>query len=179
MDHALIKTDYFKVKKMSWYLALRFLHISMAIILVGGIFARQLVRGQAKKADNIQIFAALSQAAGRIESFMVIPGSSAVLILGVILALITGAPIFGLLQGAPRNWLLVANILLILILLAVPLILVPRGKKFDLVLQEALAVGQITPTLRARLDDKVVKLIHLYEEIALVIIVALMVFKPF
>jgi uncharacterized membrane protein len=164
---------------MSWYFVLRFLHISMAIICIGGMFARQLVRGQAKKADNVQIFAALGQAAGRIENFMVIPGMNAIIILGVILALITGAPIFGFLQGASQNWLLVSNIFLILILLGVFCILIPRGKKFDRALQEALAAGQITPALRATLDDKVVKLVHFYEEISLVMVVALMVFKPF
>ena len=164
---------------MNWYLGLRFLHIMAVIMLIGGIFGRQLVRTYANKTDDIQIFAALSHAAGRIETMMIIPGNLAVILFGVILALITGAPIFGFLQGASRNWLLVSNILLILGMLLVPLVFVPRGKKFDLVLQQAIAEGQMTAELRTTLDDKLIKYAHLYENISMVIVVVLMVFKPF
>jgi uncharacterized membrane protein len=164
---------------VNWYFTLRFLHITATIIFIGGIFARQVVRSYAKKADDVQIFAALSHAAGQIENFMVIPGNLVVIILGIILALMTGAPIFGFLQGAPRNWLLVSNILLIIGMLTVPTIFVPRGKKFDSVLKEAMVAGEMTPELRAELDDKVVRLAHVVEIILVVFIVALMVFKPF
>jgi uncharacterized membrane protein len=164
---------------MNWYLALRFLHIASAIVFIGGIFARQLVRSVAEKSDNVHNFAALSRAAGHIENYMVIPGNLAVIVFGVILALITGAPMLGFLQGASRNWLLVSNILLVLGLLTVPLVFVPRGKQFDLVLKDALAKNQMTPQLRARLDDKLIRFVHLAEMASAVIIVVLMVYKPF
>jgi uncharacterized membrane protein len=164
---------------MALILVVRFLHIASAIMLVGGIFARQLLRSLAKQTDDVRHFAALSQGAGRVESVMIIPGNLAVIVFGVILAVITGAPIFGFLQGASRNWLLASNILLVVGLLAVPLVFVPRGKKFDLVLQEALAKGQMTPQLRADLEDKTVRGVHLAEMAMLVVVVVLMVFKPF
>jgi hypothetical protein len=47
------------------------------------------------------------------------------------------------------------------------------------VLQSALAEGRITPELRAAIDDPVVKLAHLYEQASVIVVVALMVFKPF
>ena len=164
---------------MSWYIVVKFFHITAVILFVGGLFARQLVRRYAKKTDNVQLFATLSQAAGRIENILVIPGIQAAIVLGVILALIMGFPILGFLQGASQNWLLISNILLIGTLALVPTVLIPRGKKFEPILQAALARGQITPELRAAMDDKVVKLAHLYEEVALIIVVALMVLKPF
>jgi hypothetical protein len=163
---------------MNWYLLLLFLHITSAIVFIGGIFARQLVRSNAKRTDDVRTFAALSQAAGRIENAMVIPGNLAVVLFGVILALVMGAPIFGFLQGASRNWLLVSNILLILALLAVPLVFIPRGKKFDHVLKDALAEGRMTPELRAAMDDKLVESVHVAEIIGLMMVVVLMVFKP-
>lgn len=164
---------------MNWYIVLKFLHIISVIMFVGGLFARQLVRSYAKKTDDVKMFATLNFASGRIESTLVIPGSAAALVLGVILALIGGIPIFGFLQGASQNWLLVSNILLIGSLVIVPTVFIPRGKKFDPVLQSALAKGEITSEVRAAMDDSVVNLAHLYEEVSLVAIVALMVLKPF
>jgi uncharacterized membrane protein len=164
---------------MSWYVVFRFLHIISAIWFVGGLFSRQLVRRYLKQTDDIQQLAIFSQAAGKIETGMVIPGSMAVVVIGVILAVIAGYPIFGFLQGASQNWLLVANILLVTAMGLVPTVFVPRGKKFEPVLQSALAEGRITPELRAAIDDPVVKLAHLYEQVSVIIVVALMVFKPF
>jgi len=164
---------------MSWYTFIKFLHVFSAIWFAGGLFARQLVRQVARKADDVQLFANLSQAAGRIESAMVIPGSMAVFVIGVILALIAGYPILGFLQGASQNWLLVANILLITAMGLVPTVFLPRGKKFEPVLQGALAKGRVTPELRLAMDDPVVKLAHLYEQVAVIVVVALMVLKPF
>ena len=164
---------------MSWYSVVKFLHITSVILFVGGLFARQLVRRYARKAQDIQLFASLNHAAGQIERVLVVPGSQAALVLGVVLALIAGFPIFGFLQGASQNWLLVSNILLLVSIVLVPTVFLPRGKKFEPLLQAALAEGQITPQLQAAMDDKVVKLAHYYEEISIIIIVALMVLKPF
>jgi uncharacterized membrane protein len=164
---------------MNWYFWLKFLHIIAAIIFVGGIFGRQLVRANAKKADNVQIFAALSHAAGQIENLMIIPSNLVVIVLGVILALRSGYPVLGFLQGAAQNWLFISNILLVLGLLMVPTVFIPRGKKFAAILGAALAKGEMTLELRSAMDDRVVKLAHFYEEISLVVVVALMVLKPF
>ena len=61
----------------------------------------------------------------------------------------------------------------------IPTMFIPRGKIFEPLLQDALIKGQITPELRAAMNDNAVKLAHLYEEVALIIITALMVLKPF
>lgn len=164
---------------MNWYLLVRFIHILSSIVFVGGILARQAVRMQGKKSTDIHTLAVYFLAAGKIESFMVIPGNMLVIIFGVILAIIVHAPIFGFLQGSSQNWLLVTNILLILGGLNVPLIFLPRGKIFDGLMAEALAKGEVTPELKAHLDDKAVKAAHIFEIVSLIIIVILMVFKPF
>jgi uncharacterized membrane protein len=164
---------------MSWYNFLKFLHIVAVIICVGGLFARQLVRAQAKKTNDIRLFATYNQAAGKIESSMVIPGMMAILVLGIILALIGDYPILGFLQGASTNWLLVSNLLILGSIVIVPTVFIPRGKKFEPVLEDALAQGQITPELRTAMDDRVVNLAHRYEEISVIVVTALMVLKPF
>ena len=164
---------------MSLLLVIRFLHIASAIWFIGGVVARQIVRAHAKRTEDVQRFAIMSEAAGRIESTMVIPGNFAVILFGVIYGLMIGAPILGFLQGASRNWLLVSNILLLLGFFNVPLVFIPKGKLFDVALQDALARGQMTPELRAQMDDRTVRIVHFIELAALGLITFLMVFKPF
>ena len=160
-------------------LFVRFLHVASAMWFIGGILARQIVRAYAQRTDDVRRFAVMSEAAGRIESTMVIPGNLAVILFGVILGVQIGAPILGFLQGAERNWLLVSNILLLIGFLNVPLIFLPRGKRFRAALEDALARGQMTPELRAHLNDPLVRLAHGYELVSMVVIVYLMVVKPF
>jgi len=164
---------------MSLVSIVRFLHIVSAIWFIGGIAARQIVRAYAKQTDDVQRFAAMTEAAGRIERAMVIPGNFAVLLFGVILGLMIGAPILGFVQGASRNWLLVSNLLLLAGFFNVPLVFLPRGKLFDAALKDALARGQITPELRTQMNDKVVRNVHIFEMSAIGIVVFLMVFRPF
>jgi len=164
---------------MSLLLVVHFLHIASAIWFIGGVLARQIVRAYAKRSDDVQRFAVMSEAAGRIESTMVIPGNFAVIVVGVILGLMTGAPILGFLQGASRNWLLVCNVLLLIGSLNIPLVFLPRGRIFDAALKDALARGQMTPELRASINDRIVRTVHFEELSLLAVIVFLMVFKPF
>ena len=164
---------------MNWYNVFKFLHILAVVWMVGGMFARQIVRGIAKKSDDVRAIASLSQVAMRLDRTMVIPGSNFVLVFGVILALMLKWPIFGFLQGADQNWLLVSNILLIVIMVIVPTVFLPYNKKVDSLLQTALAAGQVTPDLRSALNDQKNRLAHYVEEILVLVVTALMVLKPF
>lgn len=164
---------------MNSYLFLKYLHELAALWFIAGIVGRQLVRYLARQSDHVQRFADLTQIAGRFESLMVIPGNLLVIILGVLLAWRGGWPLFGFLQGADTNWLLATNLILLAGLLLVPLVYVPRGRLFDQALQEGLVAGEMTGMLTAVLDDPVVKWAHRGEYIGLLIIMALMVLKPF
>ena len=164
---------------MNWYLAIKFCHIIAVIMMIGGVFARQLLRGVAKKTDEVKLVASLTLVAKRLDTIMVIPGSNATMILGILLALIARLPIFGFLQGASQNWLMGSNILLVSSLVLVFSRFVPYNKKLDPILKAALAEGRITSELRAALDDKNVAIAHHFEEAAILVITALMVLKPF
>ena len=164
---------------MNWYLLVKYLHIIAVAITIGGMFARQLVRGFAKKSDDVKTVASLTRVAVRIDRAMVIPWSIMILLMGIILALMQQWPILGFLQGASQNWLLVSNILLIIMLALVPVVFVPHNKKVEFLLQTALAEGRVTPELSAALNDKRNLRAHLAEEILILVIAALMVLKPF
>ncbi len=164
---------------MNWYLIVKFLHILAVTITTGGMFARQLVRGIAKKSDEVKTVASLTQVATRIDRALIIPWSNAILPFGIILAIMQKWPIFGFLQGSSQNWLLVSNVLLIIMLSLIPAVFVPHNKKVEALLQAALAEGHVTPELSARLNDQKNKIAHYAEEIIILVIAALMVLKPF
>lgn len=164
---------------MNWYNVFKFLHILAVVWMVGGMFARQIVRGIAKKSDDVKAIASLSQVATRLDRTMVIPGGNFVLVFGVILALMLKWPIFGFLQGADQNWLLVSNLLLVMIMIIIPTVFLPHNRKVDSLVQTALAEGRVTPDLRSALNDQKNRLAHYLEEILVIAVTALMVLKPF
>jgi len=164
---------------LSPYLLLRLLHITSAIVFVGGLFARQVVRSQIPRSSDLGAIVTLTQAAGRVERLMVIPGNILAIVFGLLLAVLTRAPLLGSLLGAYRNWLVASIIILALLLPLVPLVFLPRGKVFEAALQDAAAKGTITPELRQQLADPVVRWAHLAEIIGVALIVVLMVYKPF
>ena len=164
---------------MNWYLIVRFLHILAVTITIGGMFARQLVRNIAKKSDDVNKVNSLTEVAIRIDRVMVIPWSNLIFLAGVILAIMQKWPIFGFLQGASQNWLLVSNILLIVMIALIPAVFIPYNKRVQVLLQTALAESRVTPELSAALNDKTNKLAHYAEEIIVLVITGLMVLKPF
>jgi uncharacterized membrane protein len=163
---------------MNLYVWLKYLHELAAFWFIGGILGRQLVREAARRSDDVHRFAVLSGVAANFEQWMVIPGNLAVVVFGVLVAWRGGWPIFGFLQGASANWLLLTNALLLAGFLLVPLVYLPRGKRFARLLQEALYAGQRTTALNSALDDPVIKWAHRAEYAALLVILFLMVFKP-
>ena len=164
---------------LTLYNLLKLLHIFAAIIFVGGIFARQIVRMYARATDDVVRFATLYQAAMDIENWMVKPGSFVILALGIALAWRGGLPMLGVLQGESQNWLLVSNVLFVFGMALVPTVFLPRGKRFRVVLDAALAQGRVTTELRTVLNDPVVRAAHAYEYVMLIVITALMTLKPF
>jgi len=89
------------------------------------------------------------------------------------------APVFGFLQGADQNWLLVTNIMVLLIPFPIIFFFIPRGKIFEPIMQDALAKGEVTPELQKQLHDPAMRRVHLAELVGVVFVVFLMVFKPF
>ncbi len=164
---------------MIWVIILKFTHILAAMLMVGGMFSRQMVRASAKKSSEVQIVASLLRAAGLIDRRLVIPSSNLVILVGIILAVLAGWPVLGFLQGATQNWLLVSNILVVAILVVVFAVFVPGNRRLEPFIQAAETQGQVTPELRLAMDDKIIKWAHYFEEVAVIIIIALMVFKPF
>jgi hypothetical protein len=75
--------------------------------------------------------------------------------------------------------MLLTVLLIIPILILIPTVFIPRGRVFESAMAEAREARTVTPTLRAAWSDPAVAMARRYELVAIVIIVGLMVLKPF
>ena len=165
---------------MNLYMFMKLLHVLAAFWLISGVVGRGLTFWQAGKAKDVHAVHALLQISEFFERYAVIPVSIAVLVFGLILTWLQKWPLFGFLQGSPANWLLISFLLFVGIsALIAPLGLVARRKERERALKEALAQETVTLRLLAALHDKVVIRYRLVEFIVLVIVIVLMVTKPF
>ena len=164
---------------MNWVNLLLFVHVMAAFMMVAGMVGREITRREVRKSSDLRILLEMSALAGRFDTMLVRTGSTVVIIVGIILAVMGGWPIFGFLQGGATNWLLVTILLVLSIVFVIAFVFVPRGRVYEKALQDAVARGEITPELRASFQDPVVRWAHLWEEFSVVVIVYLMIAKPF
>jgi hypothetical protein len=61
----------------------------------------------------------------------------------------------------------------------VPLVFLPRGRRFEAALEESRQRGAPSDTLRAAFDDRAVAAARAYEAVVVVVVIVLMVTKPF
>lgn len=155
------------------------LHVLTAFALVGGLMGRDILLWQAARASDVRAAGTLVDVSGMFERLMIIPGSFAVLLFGLLTAWARGIPLLGFIQGASTNWLLISLVLYLSLMALVPTVFIPRGKVFDASLQQALAKGEITSDLRTAFADRAVTVARTYELIAATIIIILMVSRPF
>ncbi len=158
---------------------LKLLHVFTAFWMIGGIVGRQVVLGRAGQSRDIREVSMLLPVSAVFEKKMVIPGYSAVMIAGLITAWVQGWPILGFIQGGRSNWVLVSLLLFLSINPVIFLVFVPKGKLFDKAFQDAAARDTVTPELSAAFHDPAVRAGHIYELAVIVVIVSLMVLKPF
>jgi Predicted integral membrane protein (DUF2269) len=160
-------------------LIIRLLHVVTAIWFIAGLLGRNLTFRQAGQAADVGVATALLRASEGFERLMVRPGSSAVLVLGLLTAWLQGQPILGFLQGATTNWLLASLVLFLSGIPLVILVLIPRSKLRVRAVEAALVQGAITPELRAALADRAVLAARNAELLIVAAIVVLMAVKPF
>jgi uncharacterized membrane protein len=165
---------------MNLYLLMKLLHVLAAFWLISGVVGRGLTFWQAGKAKDVRAVHALLQISEFFERYAVIPVSIAVLVFGLVVTWMQKWPLFGFLQGSPKNWLLVSFLLFVGISAFIgPFGLIARRKERTVAIEEALAQGTITPRLTAALQDKVVTRFRTVEMVVLLVIIILMVTKPF
>jgi uncharacterized membrane protein len=165
---------------MTLYLLMKLMHVLTAFWMISGVVGRGLTFWLAGRVKDVQAVHALLQISEIFERYAVIPVSIGVLVFGLIVTWMQKWPLFGFLQGSPTNWLLVSFLLFVGISAFIaPLGLVARRKEREHALEEALSQGTITQRLMASLQDKIVARFRVAEMVVLLVIVILMVTKPF
>ena len=160
---------------------LRLIHALTGILLVAGLLGRWVALSQAEHAahtDELTTVQGLLRASSDFER-IVIPATVAVLVLGLLAAWSSGYPLLGSLQGRSGNWLPVSLLLYLSTFPLVPLVFLPKGRQFGVVLDEALAMSRGTPALVAVFGDPRVRAAHVYEFAAVVTVLVLMLSRPF
>jgi Predicted integral membrane protein (DUF2269) len=151
------------------------LHVAVAFWFVAGLLGRGLTLERARSSSNIQMVDAFVQLTGRFERLMVIPGSAAVLVLGLLAAWSQHRPF----TGSGHWWLLTSLILFAGMTLLVPTVFLPRGRVFEAALEEAKRRAEVTPELRTAFSDPAVAAARWTEILVVAFIILLMVTKPF
>ena len=151
------------------------LHVAVAFWFVAGLLGRDLTLLRARSSRQVASVDELVTLAGRFERLMVIPGSLAVLLLGLLAAWAQGRP----LAGSGNGWLLTSLLLYVPLLAMVPLVFVPRRRVFERALDEARQRATVTPALADALRDPVVATARATELVAVAAVIVLMVVKPF
>jgi uncharacterized membrane protein len=165
---------------MNLYLFMKLMHVLTSFWFISGVVGRDFAFWRARKAENVQAIHALLQISDFFERYAVIPVSMAVLAFGLIVTWMQKWPLFGFLQGSPTNWLLVSFLLFVGISALIgPLGLIARRKERTRAVEESLAQGTITIRLTAAMNDKVVNRFRAVEMAVLLVIIILMVTKPF
>jgi uncharacterized membrane protein len=160
---------------MEWLaLLLKLGHVLVAFALVTGMVGRWILLMRASRTDDVEHAHLLAEAASPFERTVQVSGT-AIVVLGLLTAWAQEYPWLGLTTG----WMLLSVLLIIPMLALVPLVFIPRGRAFESAMAEARAAGHVTDDLRTAWADPAVALARRYELAAVVLIVALMILKPF
>jgi hypothetical protein len=151
------------------------LHVLTAFWFVAGLVGRDVTLGKARTTRDIGVVAELAELAGRFDRLMVVPGSIAVFVFGLLTVWAQGRP----LAGTGNWWLLTSLVLYLTLMPLIPLVFIPRGRIFELALADAMERGEVTPALNAAFKDKAVRATRLYEWFMVTVVIVLMVTKPF
>ena len=161
---------------MTLYSLIKALHILAVTAVIAGVVGRALIRARLVRLDDIHLVREFVDLEGHFDQWLVIYGSLATLLTGVLLTWLGHWPLLN--AGVP-TWTLVGAVLFLSTIPLVIWVYVPRGKVFSKAFAEALAQKRVTVELRAAFSDQVIRASYLYEYLMFPAVVALMVLKPF
>ena len=162
---------------MSAYALLKLLHVLSAMWLVAGLLGRAVALSTARRSPEMRIIKAIADVSGRLENLMIAPGILAVLVTGIATAVVGGISLLGPIDGGPL-WVFVPLLILVFAVATTPMTL-SHDRKWGQALEDAAQRGVVTETLRPYLDGPAMIRRYAPDITAVVLIIVLMVLKPF
>ena len=157
---------------------LRLGHALAGVAFAAGIVGNWVIIGFARRAPSLEAMRLYLQAATPFGNLLT-GGGISLTILGVATALVLDRPLFGPFQGGHVDWLFVANLLMLPLVIAVAFVYPRVGRRIRSALQAAEAEGRLTAELAAAWADPRLRAARTYEAVAVGIVLALMIAKPF
>ena len=162
---------------MNWFVLWKLLHVLSVIWLMAGLLARPTVLAAARRAPDVRMLKGIADVSGRLEDRMIAPGIFAVLITGIVAAIAGGYSLFGPLTGGPW-WIFIPVALMVIAIVTTPMTL-GRDRRWGQALEESAAAGVITDKLRPFLQRDAMVRRYAPDIVSALIIIVLMVTKPF
>ncbi|MEO5704370.1 MAG: DUF2269 family protein [Candidatus Limnocylindrales bacterium] len=160
---------------MDWSDAIKLVHVVLGFTLVTGLIGRWSLERRAGSASDPETAFALSQASSPFERLVLISGP-AIILAGLATAWVKGYPYLGLTTG----WMLLSlALVLVFPFVLAPLVYIPCTKAIDSAMTEAREKGVFTQELRAAFKSRALLSARWYEAVAMTLVIALMVLKPF
>ena len=154
-------------------------HVLTAFWLVAGIVARDVCWWHAARAPDLSALRPIANIASFFDQRAVQPGSFVVLLTGLAAAGTRGHRIFGFVRGEGPVWPFAALLIYSSIIPLIAFVFLPKGRVYRAALADAESRGELTARLRASIEDPVVMAARGYEFVMIVVLVYLMVAKPF
>jgi len=163
---------------MALWAMLRLVHALAGVAFVTGLSGIWIVSGLIRREDSLDRMQTLIRA-GEPFGRMTTIGGSVMAILGLATAVALGRPLLGPLQGGTVDWLFVSVVLILPLFGFIAVVYPVKGRVIAAALADARARGLVTPELRAARNDPVLRWARTYELVAVVIVLGLMIAKPF
>jgi hypothetical protein len=157
---------------------LRLGHALAGVSFVVGLAGIWIVSDFASRADTPASMRQLLHVAGPF-GLLATGGGITLTVLGVAAAVALGRPLLGPLQGGSVDWMFVSVLLLLPIFGSLAVVYPRFGRRLRGALTAAEAEGRITADLTAAWADPVYRLARRYELAAVIVVLALMISKPF
>ena len=157
---------------------LRLGHALAGVAFVAGLVGYWFVLGMAARAESVESMRLLIRTAHPF-GILVTGGGITLSILGIATSVVLGRPIFGPLQGGRVDWMFVATLLMVPLVVAIAVVYPRFGARLRAALVAAGENGPVTPELSAVWSDPIYRLARRYELAAVLAVLALMIAKPF
>ena len=154
-------------------------HVLTVLWLVAGIVARDVCWWHAARAKDLATLRPIASIASFFDRRAVQPGSFVVLLTGLAAAGMRGYKIFAFARGEGPAWPITAVLIYLSIIPLIVFVFLPKGRFYRAALADAESRGELTARLRASIEDPAVVAARGYEFVMIVVLVYLMVAKPF